>query len=109
MSWIVFPRIEGGGAAVSDMNGVASGEIEVMLDGCGGEHGVDDSGRMAGETFGFATDGSPAEDYLVRNGEDTAREPAFKSEYGALDFLTQVVTGRQVYEALLKFAEGQDA
>ncbi len=94
--WIVFPGIEDVCAAMSDMDGVASGEIEVVFNGGGSKHRVDYGGGMAGEAFGFAADGSPAEDYLVRDGENAASETAFETEYCVLDFWTQLVAGRHV-------------
>jgi hypothetical protein len=58
---IVLPGIEQGRAASRDVDGIADGEIEVVLEGGGGEEGVDEGRRVAGSLWlgGLQLNGSP--------------------------------------------------
>ena len=65
---VVFPGVEDSRAAQRDVGDVSGGEVEIVFEGGGGQQGIDDGGRVAGEAFDLSTDIAPAKGDRVGDG-----------------------------------------
>lgn len=68
VGWVVFPWVEDSRTAQRDVGDVSGGEVEVVFEGGGGQQGIDDGGRVAGEAFDLSTDIAPAKGDGVGDG-----------------------------------------
>src|SRR5579863_9877461 len=106
---VIFPGVEDGGSAVRDVDNVASGQIEIVLDRCRGQQRIDDRGRVTGKTLDRAADRAPAQRDLIRDGENTSGKAALQRLNRSRKLRTPDISRRQVLDAFVILRDGENA